>query len=331
MPAKPIPMPLMAAAPPARQARSPAVRDLVTRHAPSDGVHKTAIDGLRLYRFSSPVEIGLALYQPSMCLLVQGSKRVLLGEQVHVYDTLRHLVASQHLPAKGQVIGASPEAPYLCAELAIDAGVVAELMLEMEQPVSPPGASPAQGMYTEETDGHLLDATLRLLELLDSPRDARLLGPAVKREIVYRLLTAPSGWRLARSVAASSHDRRVGRVISLLRERYREPLRIATLAQMVHMSESTLHLHFKAVTAMTPLQYQKKLRLLEARRLLMSGTMDAATAGHAVGYESPSQFSREYTRMFGEPPRRDQARLRVAGDQAGLRVGRTTISLTSTS
>jgi AraC-like DNA-binding protein len=296
-----------------RQARSPAVRDLVMRHAPGDGVHTTAIDGLRLYRFSSPVVIGLALYQPSMCLLVQGSKRVLLGDQVHVYDTSHHLVASQHLPAKGQILGASLHEPYLCAELAIDAAVVAELLLEMDQPDSPPGSLPAQGMYTEETDRHLLDATLRLLELLDSPRDIRLLSPGVKREIVYRLLTAPSGWRLARSMASSGHDRRVGRVISVLRERYREPLRIAALAQMAHMSESTLHQHFKAVTAMTPLQYQKKLRLVEARRLLISEGVDAATAGHAVGYESPSQFSREYTRMFGEPPRRDQARLRVAG------------------
>jgi AraC-like DNA-binding protein len=306
----------MSSVTPARPARTAAVRELVMRHAHGDGVHTTAINGLRLYRFSSPVEIGLSLYQPSMCLLVQGSKQVLLGDQVHVYDTSRHLVASQHLPAKGQVLCASPEAPYLCAELAIDAGEVAELLLNMEQPASPPGTQPAQGMYIEETDSNLLEATIRLLALLDDPHDARLLGPAVKREVVYRLLRAPSGWRLARSVAASSQDRRVGRVISLLRERYREPLRIAALAQLVHMSESTLHQHFKAVTAMTPLQYQKKLRLLEARRLLMSEPVDAATAGHAVGYESPSQFSREYTRMFGEPPRRDQARLRVAGQPA---------------
>lgn len=302
--------------PPVRHARSPALRDVVMRHAPSDGVHTTAIEGLRLYRFSCPVEIGLALYQPSMCLLVQGSKRVLLGEHVHIYDTMRHLVASQHLPATGQVLTASPEAPYLCAELAIRASDVADLLLEMGQPVSPPDAPPAQGMYTEETQTHLLEATFRLLELLDSARDARTLGPLVKREIVYRLLTAPSGWRLARSASGSSHDHRMGRVISVLRERYREPLRIAELAQVALMSESSLHQHFKTVTAMTPLQYQKKLRLLEARRLLMSGGMDAATAGYTVGYESPSQFSREYARMFSDPPGRDQARLRAGSKPA---------------
>jgi AraC-like DNA-binding protein len=311
-----VPMPPMAIASLARHARSPALREAVLRHAPDDGVHETAIDGLRLHRHSRPVEIGLALYQPSMCLLVQGSKRVLLGEQVHVYDTMHHLVASRHLPATGQVLMATPEEPYLCVELAIEASEVAELLLEIGHPVSPPDAPPAQGMYTEDTEPHLLETTLRLLQQLDSTRDARTLGPAVKREIVYRLLTAPSGWRLARSAAVSGHERRMGRVISVLRERYREPLRIAQLAQVAHMSESSLQQHFKAVTAMTPLQYQKKLRLLEARRLLMSGSVDAATAAHTVGYESPSQFSREYTRLFGAPPRRDQARLRAVDEQA---------------
>jgi AraC-like DNA-binding protein len=304
----------MATTPPARHACWPALRALVIRHAPVDGMHATAIHGLRLHRHSRPVEIGLALYQPSMCLLVQGSKRVLLGEQVHVYDPMRHLVASQHLPATGQVLTASPEAPYLCLELAIEASEVAELLLEIGPPVSPPDAPPAQGMYTEDTAPHLLDATFRLLQQLDSARDARLLGPAAKREIVYRLLTSPNGWRLARSAAGSGHDRRIGQVITLLRERYREPWRIAQLAQVAHMSESSLHQHFKAVTAMTPLQYQKKLRLLEARRLLTIGSVDAATAAHSVGYESPSQFSREYTRLFGAPPRRDQARLRAVGE-----------------
>jgi AraC-like DNA-binding protein len=287
--------------------------EAVVRHAPGDGVHVTAIDGLRLHRHAHPIEIGLALYRPSMCLLVQGSKRVLLGKHVHVYDTTRHLVASQHLPATGQVLGATPEAPYLCVELAIEPSEVAQLLLEIGQPVNPPDAPLAQGMYTEDTEPHLLETTLRLLRLLDSEQDARMLGPAIKREIVYRLLTAPKGWRLARSAAASGHDYRMGRVITVLRERYREPLRIAQLAQLAHMSESSLHQHFKAVTAMTPLQYQKKLRLLEARRLLMSGSVDAATAAHNVGYESPSQFSREYTRLFGAPPRRDQARLRARG------------------
>lgn len=194
-------------------ARSPALRDIVMRHAPGDGMHTTEIDGLRLHRFSCPVEIGNALYQPSMCLLVQGSKRVLLGETVHVYDTMRHLVASQHLPAAGRVLTASPEVPYLCVELAIRTSDVADLLLEIGHPTAPPDAPPAQGMYTEEAEPHLLEATFRLLGLLDSTRDARALGASVKREIAYRLLTAPSGRRLARIASGNSHDHCMGRVV----------------------------------------------------------------------------------------------------------------------
>jgi AraC-like DNA-binding protein len=314
--AEPIPIRSMATVPTEHDARHPALRDAVMRHAPTDGVHKTGIEGLLLYRYSQPVELSMALYEPSMCLLAQGTKRVCLGDHVHSYGPMRHLIASQHLPASGHVLTATPDAPYLCVCLAIDTLDVADLELEIGSPDHPPNAGPAQGMYTEDTAPHLLDVTLRLVQLLDHTRDAQALGRSIKREIVYRLLTAPTGWRLARCAASGSHDRRIGRVIAWLRERYREPLRTADLARVGHMSESTLHQHFKAVTAMTPLQYQKKLRLLEARRLLLSQSLDAATAGHTVGYESPSQFSREYARMFGDPPRRDQVRLRTVTRQA---------------
>ena len=286
------------------------------RHTSTDGVNATAIEGLVLYRYSQPTALPMAMYEPSMCLLAQGTKSVWLGEHVHLYGPMRHLIASQHLPATGRVLTATPETPYLCVCLTINGADVAELLLEIGSPGHPHGAGPAEGMYTEDTCPHLLDATLRLVHLLDRPRDAQALGRLTKREIVYRLLTAPSGWRLARCAASSSHDRRIGRVIAWLRERYREPLRVADLARVAHMSESTLHQHFRAVTAMTPLQYQKKLRLLEARRLLSSEGIDAATAGHSVGYESPSQFSREYARMFGDPPRRHRARLRAVTQQA---------------
>jgi AraC-like DNA-binding protein len=298
------------------QARHPQLRDAVMRHASTDGVHATAIPGLLLYRYSAPVELGMSLYEPALCLLAQGTKRVLLGEQAHEYGPMRHLIASQHLPVTGEVLTATAEAPYLCIRLSLEIRDVAELLLDIGRPAHPVDGGPAAGLYTEDTEPHLLDATLRLVLLLDHPRDAQTLGRSIRREIVYRLLTAPSGWRLASCAASGSHDRRIRRVIAWLQERFREPLRIADLAQAGHMSESTLHQHFKAVTAMTPLQYQKKLRLLEARRMLMSDGVDAATAGHTVGYESPSQFSREYARMFGDPPRRDQARLRTVGEQA---------------
>lgn len=288
---------------------NPLLIEAVLRHAPTDGVHSTGLAGLTLYRYSQPVDISLTLYEPAMCLLAQGAKRVLLGDHVHTYHPGRHLIASQHLPAAGQVIAASPESPYLCICLAIEAREVVDLLLNIGEPLQTADHGPAEGMYTEESESTLLDATVRLVRLLDNPRDVDALGASVKREVFYRLLTAPHGWRLARSASSNSHDRRIGRVIAWLRENFNAPLRIADLAEAGHMSESALFQHFKAVTAMTPLQYQKRLRLLEARRLLVAHNADSATIAHRVGYESPSQFSREYARLFGEPPRRDQARL----------------------
>jgi transcriptional regulator GlxA family with amidase domain len=164
-------------------------------------------------------------------------------------------------------------------------------------------------MYVEESSAHLMEATLRLVSLLDSPLDASSLAPLVQREILYRLLRSDNGWRLARTATPDSYDQRVARVIAWVRERYSEPLRVGELARMVHMSESSLHQHFKAVTALTPIQYQKQLRLQEARKLLLAEGVSAAVAARSVGYESPSQFSREYARMFGHPPARDRLRL----------------------
>lgn len=294
-----------------QNARHLALKQAFLRHAQRDGIQVTAIKGLRLHRHSHPVALDIALYQPSVCLLIQGSKRVTLGDQAHVYDTKRHLVASHHLPASGQVLTATAEQPFLCLELSISASDVAQMVIELGQPARAADAMPAQGMYTEETQPQLLDAMARLLQALDNQLDAHILGPAITREMVYRLLTTSNGWRLAHSAAGAGLNRRIGRVIALLRQRFREPLSISDLAQAAHMSESSLHQHFKVVTGATPLQYQKNLRLIEARRLLMNSTIDAATAGHTVGYSSPSQFSREYARLYGAPPRRDQTRLRA--------------------
>jgi AraC-like DNA-binding protein len=281
----------------------------VQRHAPKQGANATCLSGLQLYRFDSPNEPLHALYEPSVCLIVQGSKRVLIGDQVLHYGPMRHLVVSQDLPMSGQVLEATPLAPYLCIALSISARQIAALMLEIGRPSEPPNAGSAAGMYTEESCVELIEATERLMRLLDTPSDAPALAPLVQREILYRLLKSPNGWRLARTATPDSYDQRVSRVISWMRDRYTEPLRVADLAKQVHMSESTLHLHFKAVTALTPIQYQKQLRLQEARRLLLTDGVNAATVGHHVGYESPSQFNREYARMFGRPPGRDRERL----------------------
>jgi AraC-like DNA-binding protein len=285
------------------------LRDAVLRHAPTDGTHATAMAGLRLYRYSSAGEQVCGLYEPSMCLIVQGSKRVLIGQQAVVYGPTRHLVASQDIPGIGEILSATPERPYLCLQLAFQARDVAAVMLDTGRPPEPRDTTPARGLYTEQTTAALLDVTLRLMRLLDAPADIEALGGSVQREIIYRLLSAPNGWRLARCATPDSYDQRISRVIAYLRERYRDPVRIADLARAGHMSESALHQRFKSVTALTPLQYQKQLRLQEARRLLMGDSMDAASVGYWVGYQSASQFSREYARLFGAPPRRDRERL----------------------
>ncbi len=281
----------------------------VLRLAPRQGANATCVPGLQLYRFDRPNEPLFSLYEPSLCLIVQGSKRVLIGDQVLNYGPMRHLVVSQDLPMTGQVLEANPIAPYLCIALSVSAQQIASLLLDIGRPPEPPNAGSPSGMYTEDSSAELLEATYRLIRLLDTPADVPALAPLIQREILYRLLTSPNGWRLARTATPDSYDQRVARVISWMRDRYREPLRVADLARAVHMSESSLHQNFKAVTALTPIQYQKQLRLQEARRLMLAECASAAVVARHVGYESPSQFSREYARMFGAPPGRDRVRL----------------------
>jgi AraC-like DNA-binding protein len=302
---------------------------LLARHAPVDGVHDTAIPGVAAVRASHPGdEIGHALHQAALCLIAQGAKRVMLGEEVYVYDASRYLVFSVDLPIGAQVMRATPDEPYLCFRLDLPAQVVADVMLKTgpaaTAAAAPPSAASsaapgpdARGLYLSRTGAPLLDAVVRLLRLLDAPDDAAALAPLVQQEIIYRLLRSEEGARLARVARADSQAHRVARAIAWLKAHYAEPLRVEALAQHVHMSASSLHHHFRAVTAMSPLQYQKQLRLQEARRLLLGEVSDAASAGHRVGYESPSQFSREYARLFGVPPARDAQRMK---QQAGVAV-----------
>lgn len=283
---------------------------LVGRLTGVDGVHATAIPRLAFARAShaqSPVH---ALHEPAFCVLAQGSKRVLLGDEVYVYDSSHYLLVAQNLPVSGQVIDASPEAPYLGLRLGFDVREVAALSLDMELGGALSSRTSPRGLFTGALSASLLDPLLRLVKLLATPEDVPALAPLVTREILYRLLKMPDGWRLAQMAMADSHSQRIARVIGLLTQGFQQPLRVEDLADEVHMSVSSLHHHFKAVTAMSPLQFQKQLRLQEARRIMMSENVDAATAGHRVGYESQSQFSREYSRFFGSPPVRDAKRLR---------------------
>ncbi|OJT18637.1 AraC family transcriptional regulator [Archangium sp. Cb G35] len=294
------------------RSRNPRMAELaqaIERFAPRDGVHPTAIERMGLIRSSRPGEPVHVLHQPALCIIAQGSKQVMLGEDVYEYDASRHLVVSVDLPITGQVLQATSQMPYLCFRLDLDPGELADMLLQARLP-APAQRTSARGMYLGDTCPLLLDAVLRLMRLLDTPEDIPALAPLAMREILYRLLKGEHGWRLNQIVTANSQAQRIARVIGWLKEHFAEPLRIEDIAREVHMSTSSLHHHFKAVTAMSPLQYQKQLRLQEARRLMLSEDVDAATAGFRVGYESPSQFSREYSRLFGAPPARDQRRLR---------------------
>ncbi|WP_437883195.1 AraC family transcriptional regulator N-terminal domain-containing protein [Pseudomonas sp. LRF_L74] len=284
----------------------------IDRFAPEDGINQGAIERLALFRSTAPSAMGQhALYQPALCLIAQGQKIVLLDEERFVYDPMHYLVASVTLPVTGQITQASVEEPYLSLRLDIDPADISNLIAEAG-PVGVPAGS-GRGMYVDRLDAQLLDPVLRLLQLLDTPRDIPVLSPLIQREILYRLLCSPAGQILRDIANTDSHTHRVTRAIEWLNQNYHEPLRIEDLARFANLSPSTLHHRFKAITAMSPLQYQKQLRLQEARRLMLCENLEAAAAGYRVGYESPSQFSREYSRLFGAPPLRDLARLRNAG------------------
>lgn len=282
---------------------------LMARLTPGDGTHATAIERVSLIRSSRLNEPVHLVHQPAVCIIAQGAKQVMLADEVYLYDASRYLVFSVDLPVTGQVVQAAPEMPYLCLRLDLEPGEIADLLLQSGVPA--PAPQPAsRGLYLSEASPSMLDAVIRLVRLLDTPEDIPALAPLAVREILYRLLRGEEGWRLRQIATPDSQAQRIARAIGLLKARFAEPLRIEELARAVHMSPSSLHHHFRAVTAMSPLQYQKQLRLQEARRLMLSENMDAATAGYHVGYESPSQFSREYSRLFGDSPARDLRRLR---------------------
>jgi AraC-like DNA-binding protein len=282
----------------------------IERMVLGDGVFPTVIPHLTLGKVSRDEQPVHTVYRPALCVIAQGCKRVLLGGDVYLYDTSHYLVFAQNLPVAGHVANASPEAPHLALRLDFDPKTITSMVMEMKLSPAPGSRATQRGIFTGEISTALLEPLLRLTQLLESPDDIPTLAPMVEREILYRLLKSTDGWRLAQMAMVDGNNQRVTRAIEWLRRRYRDMLRVEELAEEVHMSASALHHHFKAVTAMTPLQYQKQLRLQEARRIMLSEHVDAATAGHRVGYESQSQFNREYSRFFGSPPARDIKRLR---------------------
>jgi AraC-like DNA-binding protein len=283
---------------------------LIAAYAPHDGSFELRIPGLHASRFSR-INAGCvhALRLPSLCIVAQGAKTVIVGQEVYEYDASRMIVFSVALPVAAQITRASHSEPYLALKLDLDPHKVAELVLK----VYPRGLPPVQersAVYITAADAGIVDAATRLMECLRQPGDSELLAPLVTDEILIRLLRSPIGVRIAQMGFAESSVHRVAKAISWLRANFSQPTKVEDLAELVHMSVSSFHEHFKSVTSMSPLQYQKVLRLQEARRLMLSTMMDAGPASQRVGYLSASQFSREYGRFFGSAPTRDIARLR---------------------
>lgn len=278
----------------------------------NDVERATSLPGLSFAKVRAPTPPTSYLYDPSISMIIRGRKRVQLGGSTYVYDESRFLLTAVNLPTVTEVLKASPEAPYISLLMRLDLQAARQMiadvdMHEANMPVS--GTAMATGPATLE----LFDAIKRLVDLLDKPRDLPHLGALIQREIIYRILTSPAGARFRETVLLGTQSQRTAKAIAWLRENYTQPLRVEALAELAGMGVSTLHHHFRAMTAMSPLQYQKHLRLHEARRILLGANVDAVTAALRVGYESASQFNREYRRMFGAPPIRDVTPLRTTG------------------
>ena len=282
---------------------------VIARHVSKDGFHATPIERVTLVRSSTVTMPMPNVYRPQLCFVAQGQKEVALGDRVFRYTPGRYGVVTHDLPVIGHVVEATPDKPYLCLYLDFDPVMLGQLALRVPPPAAP---SPPIGKTVSDAGTSLLDAVLRLLRLLDDPAALPVLGPLAEQEILYRLLAGPDGARMRHITSSQGRVAQVGRAIAWIGQNFRERFSIERLAAEVGMSTSSLHEHFRAVTAMTPLQFQKQLRLQDARSLMLVQDIDATTAAFHVGYESPSQFTREYRRHFGEPPARDIARLRAS-------------------
>jgi len=280
----------------------------MARVLPRDGLLEP-FPGFFLVRSSRLTEPVLFVHEPAFCFVAQGGKRALVGEEVFRYDPGHYLIFTVDLPVVFQVEEASEERPYLGLRLDLDPALVASVMMEAGAETKKADMR-VKAIDISPIGADLLDAVLRLVRLLDKPGEQRILAPLITREIIYRLLAGGQGARLSHLLAAVGDARRISRAVGHLREHFNEPLKIEDIARDLGMSVSGFHHHFKSVTAMSPLQFQKQIRLQEARRLMLGGDLDAASAGFRVGYEDPSYFSREYKKLFGAPPQRDISRLR---------------------
>jgi AraC-like DNA-binding protein len=272
----------------------------------------TAIPGLTLHCHSAPTQPYTGTYEPSVALVIQGRKQVNVGRLTFIQGGNRFLLTSVDLPVTSRVIEASALQPYMCLRLKLDMAVVGDVLTrELEASALPLPQGDAPAMSTAETTVEMLDAFKRLLMLHSAPQDVGFMNGLIQREIIYRILHTPEGRRLRAIATLGDASQRTAKAIEWIRGNYDKPLRVEALAQLACMGVSTLHQHFRALTSMSPLQYQKQLRLHEARRRMLIEGADAASAAFGVGYESASQFNREYSRLFGQPPMRDMRALRL--------------------
>lgn len=291
------------------------LRELIGCHC-NDPHHNAVIPGLRLHNAITPNQGVNTIYRPSLCLIAQGHKQVLLNDYVFEYDPSQYLVVTVDLPVTGCVVHASPQQPYLGLSFDLEPELIADLLLDHAGQV--PDSLPAPGLAVSQLDEDLLSSVVRLLQLFDRPDDEPVMGPLIRREIHYRLLRGEQSAAIRSIATSDSRLARIGRVAEWLRTHYDEPASVDKLAAQANMSVTSFHRHFKAVTLMSPLQYRTQIRLQEARRLLLTQPQAVASIGFKVGYDSPSQFNREYRRMFGTPPATDATRLRNNEPTSGV-------------
>jgi AraC-like DNA-binding protein len=280
------------------------------RYCKSPGTHPTPLPGLFVIRRDKTTDATPGMYNPEVCFVLQGEKDVWTGNKVYRYNPANYLVSCMDIPATAQIVAASTRQPFVCLKLELQPSVVYEIL--QETPSAELQNEKAEGgFFVERVTAELADAFSRLMRTLENKNDLKALAPSIVREIHYRLMSSRFGVKIRQLGVVGSKTQRIGKVVEHLRKDYAAPLRVTNLARMANMSPSSFHLHFRQVTSMSPLQYQKQIRLQEARRLLSIETLDAASVAFKVGYESPSQFSREYRRLFGQPPMRDMDRLRM--------------------
>ncbi|MBD2111747.1 AraC family transcriptional regulator [Nodosilinea sp. FACHB-141] len=284
---------------------------LVVRHTNGrgNGIHSTAIEQLELMRESVAPTALCAVYEPTLCIILQGRKETLLGKETYHYGAAQYIVVTVDLPLSGLIVEATADQLYLCFKLSLDATQLWDIIDQIQRSPDKRENS-VRGLFVSNADKWLMDCATRLTRLLDTPQHIPFLAPMIIREIYYHLLMGDQNEAVRQIATSGSHMQRIAAVIKQIKTEFTRPLRVDDLAKQADMSSVSFHRHFKAVTSMSPLQYQKQLRLLEARRLILAENADVTHAAYQVGYESPSQFSREYSRMFGVPPKKDIERLR---------------------